>query len=126
MMAINATIRVGAACLLAAISLGSAGAAETRQMFCVAVRTVPALDQNNYDMGGQGRVFMTATFATDLNDGELMSAWRAFITDKHPATGAQTSAGDTCRTADLRQATRREQHGDIRIVSVSWAPAKKP
>lgn len=128
-MALNAAIRAVAACLLATASVGGLGgaaqAAETRSMFCMAVRIVPALDQNNYAMGGQGRVFLTQSFATDLPDGELMAAWRAFITDKHPATSAG-SGPESCHPADTRRAVLREQHGDIRNVSVSWTPAKKP
>ena len=126
-MALNAAIRAALACGLAAVSTGffggSATAAETRSMFCMAVRTVPALDQNNYAMGGQGRVFLTQSFATDLGEGELMAAWRAFITDKHPATSSG-SGPESCHPADTRRAVLREQHGDIRNVSVSWTPGK--
>jgi hypothetical protein len=112
------------ACVLAALPPAAARAQETaRSVFCVAVRTVPQLDQNNYVLGGTGPVYMTPNFQTDLPQGELVAAWRSYIVARHPV-GYPGNPDDTCQPANTRRALIGGQHGDIRNLSVSWTPGK--
>jgi hypothetical protein len=110
------------AILIAALACGSAHA-EPRQMFCIAVRTVPNLDQDNYVMSASGPVYMTPNFATDLADDELASQWRAYVQPKHPIA-YPNNPDDTCQPANGRRALIAAQRGDIRNRSIAWTPAK--
>ena len=105
-----------------AMSWGSAQAETSRSVFCVAVRTVPVLDQNNYVMGASGPVYMTPNFTTDVPEDRLISEWRSFISDRHPV-GFQGNPDDNCYAANTRREHLRGQHGDIKNLSVSWKPA---
>ena len=105
--------------LVAALSCGAAWAQTPRPVFCVAVRTVPMLDQNNYVMGATGPVYMTPNFTTTLDDGALAAAWKAFITARHPVAYPDNPE-DTCQPANTRRALIGAQRGDIRNRSVNW------
>jgi hypothetical protein len=102
------------------LSCGAAWAQTPRSVFCVAVRTVPMLDQNNYVMGATGPVYMTPNFTTTLTDDELAAAWKAFITARHPVAYPD-NPDDTCQPANTRRALISAQRGDIRNRSISWA-----
>ena len=112
-------------CAVVAFGLpcGSALAEAPRQVFCVAVRTVPVLDQNNYVLGATGPVYMTPNFTTDTPEDQLGSAWRSYILNRHPA-GYPGNPDDACYPANTRHALLNAQHGDIKNLSVSWTPAK--
>ncbi len=115
-------LKIGA---LAAVALaaGSAQAADApRSMFCVAVRTVPMLDQNNYNMGGLGSVYMTRSFTTDLADKDLIPMWTRYIVAKHPPSYPGNPV-DTCYPANTRRELLAAQHGNIKNLSVNWNPA---
>ena len=80
-----------------------------RSVFCIAVRTVPLLDQNNYVMGGMGPIYMTPNFKTALSDEDLVAQWRGFISQRHPAAcvhGALVRRG-TVNTTSLRSKSPR-------------------
>jgi hypothetical protein len=104
----------------AALSSSGAWAQTPRSVFCVAVRTVPMLDQNNYVMGATGPVYMTPNFTTSLDDDALIGAWKAFITARHPVAYPD-NPDDTCQPANTRRALISAQRGDIRNRSISWA-----
>lgn len=106
-----------------ALSFGVAQAEEARSVFCVAVRTVPMLDQNNYVLGATGPVYMTPNFTTDLPNEDLVQAWRSHIVARHPV-GYPGNPDDTCHPANTRRALIATQHGDIRNLSVTWTPEK--
>jgi hypothetical protein len=114
---------VGVAFGLAILSCGAAQAEAPRKVFCVAVRTVPVLDQNNYVLGATGPVYMTPNFTTDAPEDRLATAWRSYILGRHPA-GYQGNPDDTCYPANTRRTLLNTQHGDIKNLSVSWTPAK--
>lgn len=111
------------AILLAALACGPAHADGQRQMFCIAVRTVPNLDQDNYVMSASGPVYMTPNFATDLADDDLRAQWQAYVQSKHPVA-YPNNPDDTCQPANTRRALVAAQRGDIRNKSVAWAPAQ--
>lgn len=102
---------------------GAARADAAKAFFCVAVRTVPNLDQDNYVMGATGPIYMTANFTTELARDEVTAAWVGYIAAKHPVA-YPNNPDDTCYPANTRREVMRAQHGDIRRVSVSWAPGK--
>jgi hypothetical protein len=106
-----------------ALSCAAARAEAPRSMFCVAVRTTPLLDQNNYVLGGTGPVYMTPNFSTDLPDDQLAQAWRGYIVARHPV-GYPGNPDDACHPANSRRALVGTQHGDIHNLSVSWTPGK--
>lgn len=110
------------AAVLAAASSGPARAEDARKMFCVAVRTVPNLDQDNYVMGATGPIYMTPTFTTEVADDEVRSLWSAFVTVRHPI-GYPSNPDDTCYPATARHDVIAAQKGDIRRVSIVWTPA---
>lgn len=110
-------------CVVAVLSCGAAQAETPRPMFCVAVRTVPMLDQNNYVLGASGPVYMTQNFTTDTPDDQLAAVWRSYIVGRHPV-GYPGNPDDTCHPANTRRALIGAQHGDIRNLSVNWTPAK--
>jgi hypothetical protein len=110
---------IAAAVLLAATAAQAAGG---KSMFCVAVRTVPNLDQDNYVMGAVGPIYMTPNFTTDLPDDELRSLWASFVTVRHPI-GYPSNPDDTCYPAASRHDVIAAQKGDIRRVSIVWTPA---
>lgn len=112
-------IRIAAALGLAMAS--PAHAEPPRQVFCIAVRTVPQLDQDNYVMGADGPVYVTPNFSTDMGDDDLIPRWRAFITARHP-TGYPSNPDDTCHPANTRREVMRAQHGNITNKSVAWTP----
>jgi len=113
----------GALAVLAALlACGPARADGPRQMFCVAVRTVPNLDQDNYVMSASGPVYMTPSFATGLADDDLRAQWRAYIQPHHPVA-YPNNPDDTCQPANSRRALIAAQRGDIRNRSVAWTPA---
>jgi hypothetical protein len=115
------TICVAAAMMATALG-GPARAADARKMFCIAVRTVPNLDQDNYVMGATGPIYMTPTFATDLPEDEVRSMWASFVTVRHPV-GYPSNPDDTCYPAASRHDVIAGQKGDIRRVSIVWTPA---
>ncbi len=113
-----------ATCMMAALALAAAlpARAETqRQVFCVAVRTVPQLDQDNYTMGADGPVYMTPNFTTDMGDEDLVPRWQAYIGARHPR-GYPGNPDDTCHPASSRREVIRGQHGNVANKSVAWTP----
>jgi hypothetical protein len=79
----------GWTCAAATAALGiyaaPAYAEAPRSVFCMATRTTPKLDQNNYVAGASGQVYATRNFTTGLPEEVLVPMWRAFIVAKHPA-----------------------------------------
>ena len=121
---------MAAAALLATITFGPARAETPRPMFCIAIRTVPKFDQDNYAQFSTGSIYMTANFETELPDDELISQWRAFIFPQHSAK-YQDTPDDTCYPAHDRRSVISEnpsQTGQIRFLTVAWPPkpAAKP
>lgn len=110
---------IGATLMLAS---GPARAGETRQVFCIAVRTVPRVDQNNYVAGALGPVYVTRNFQTDLDEDQLVSLWQGFISARHPP-GYAGNPTDDCHPANARRDTLNAAHGD-KTVNVDWTPAK--
>jgi hypothetical protein len=96
-----------------------------RSVFCMATRTTPRLDQNNYVVGAMGKVFVTRNFTTDIPDDALVSRWRAFIIAKHPAT-IQGVPDDNCYPETARR-SKVSTYGDVKNLTVNWTPeAGKP
>lgn len=111
-----------AAALAAGLTASAAQAGEMRQVFCLAVRTVPRVDQNNYVAGALGPVYVTRNFQTDLDQDQLVSLWQGFITSRHPP-GYAGNPADDCQPAYARHDTLNAAHAD-KIVNVDWTPAK--
>jgi hypothetical protein len=120
-------VRTGACVVVASVLSATwshpASAEISRSVFCIAIRTVPKLDQDNYVMGAMGSNYVTPNFATDAPEDELISAWKAFIGPQHPAS-YPGNPDDTCHPAASRREVLGGQHGDIRNVTVNWTPAK--
>jgi hypothetical protein len=118
--------RIAALAATALVLAGATGApahAETaRSMFCIAIRTVPMLDQDNYVMGATGPIYMTPNFTTDVPEDEVKSMWATFVTVRHPI-GYPSNPDDTCYPATARHDVMAAQKGDIRRVSIVWTPA---
>lgn len=91
-----------------------------RSVFCMASRTTPRLDQNNYVVGAMGQVFVTRNFITDIPDEKLIPMWRAFIIAKHPAS-AQGVPDDSCYPDNARR-TKVSTFGDVKTLTVKWTP----
>jgi len=106
----------------AALGLGAAPAYADapRSVFCMATRTTPRLDQNNYVVGAMGKVFVTRNFTTDLADTDLVPLWRAFIIAKHPAT-SQGIPDDNCYPENARR-SKVSTFGDVKNLTVPWTP----
>ncbi|MDB5425495.1 MAG: hypothetical protein JWQ29_2911 [Phenylobacterium sp.] len=119
-MELRARIWAVTAAILGAMAGHPAGA-EPAKVFCMAVRTVPMLDQNNYVMGARGTVYVTPNFETDVPEGQLIATWKAFIDARHPA-GVGEDADDACYPARARRSQVDGQRGDIRRLSVAWPP----
>lgn len=117
------TLKTGmcAAVALAAILGPPAHAEAPRSVFCIAIRTVPKLDQDNYVMGVMGSNYVTPNFATDAPEDELTSAWKAFIGQQHPVS-YPGNPDDVCHPATARREILGGQHGDVRNVTVDWPP----
>ncbi len=101
-----------------------------RSMFCIAIRTVPKFDQDNYVQMSTGTIYATANFSTDLPDEELIPQWRAFIFPQHSAK-YQDTPDDTCYPAHDRRSVMSDnpsKTGQIRVLTVAWPPkaAAKP
>jgi len=111
-----------AAALAAGLTTSAAQAGEMRQVFCLAIRTVPRVDQNNYVSGALGPVYATRNFQTDLDQDQLVSLWQGFITARHPP-GYAGNPADDCQPAYARRDTLNAAHAD-KIVNVDWTPAK--
>jgi len=118
----KSTSGMGAAMVaLLALCGAPAHADAPRSVFCMASRTTPRLDQNNYVAGAMGQVFVTRTFTTDLPDEVLIPKWRAFIIAKHPAT-SQGTPDDGCYPETDRR-TKVNTFGDVKTLTVKWTPA---
>ncbi len=123
-------IGVIAAALLAAVAGNPAQAETPRSMFCIAIRTVPKFDQDNYAQFSTGSIYTTANFMTDLPEDELISQWRTFIFPQHSAK-YQDTPDDTCYPAQDRRSVMSDnpsKTGQIRVLTVAWPPkaAAKP
>jgi hypothetical protein len=117
---------MAAICAVALALACAAARAETpRSVFCVAVRTVPMLDQNNYVLGATGPVYMTPNFSTEMADDDLALAWRRYIAERHPVA-YPGNPDDACHPANARRGLISAQHGDIRNLSVGWKPDRAP
>jgi len=92
-----------------------------RSVFCMATRTTPRLDQNNYVAGAMGQVYVTRNFTTDISDETLISMWRAFIIARHPARAGRIP-DDSCYPENLRR-TKVSTFGDVKKLTVNWDPA---
>ena len=110
-------------CIAVALSCGPAWAEAPRSVFCVAIRTVPMLDQNNYVLGASGPIYLTPNFSTEVPEDRLASEWRSYIVSRHPV-GYPGNPDDACHPANSRRALLGAQRGDIKTLSVSWTPAK--
>ena len=114
-----------AATAIALTGAAPAYADAPRSVFCMATRTTPRLDQNNYVVGAMGKVFVTRNFTTALPDSELVPLWRAFIIGKHPAT-TQGIPDDSCYPENARR-SKVSTFGDVKNLTVQWTPeAAKP
>jgi hypothetical protein len=102
------------------LSAAPAYADAPRSVFCMATRTTPRLDQNNYVVGAMGQVFVTRNFTTDLPDEQLIPMWRAFIIAKHPAS-APGVPDDSCYPDNARR-TKVSTFGDVKTLTVKWTP----
>lgn len=111
-----------AAALAGVLTAGAARAGETRQVFCIAVRTVPRVDQNNYVAGALGPVYVTRNFQTDLDEDRLVALWQGFISARHPP-GYSGNPADDCQPAYARHDALNAAHAD-KTVNVDWTPAK--
>lgn len=115
-----------AAAAIALMGAAPAYADAPRSVFCMATRTTPRVDQNNYVVGAMGKVFVTRNFTTDISDDALVSSWRAFIIAKHPAT-TQGVPDDNCYPETARR-SKVSTYGDVKNLTVNWTPepAKPP
>ena len=108
---------------LGVISGEPAWAEAPRSMFCVAMRTAPKLDQNNYAVGRIGPNYLTRDFTTDAPIEELNDAWRSYTASEHPRRYPD-NPDDACYPAKSRRVVMSEQTGEVRNVTVPWPPAK--
>lgn len=109
-----------AAAAILGMSYAPAYADAPRSVFCMATRTTPRVDQNNYVVGAMGKVFVTRNFTTDLADSDLVSLWRAFIITRHPAT-SQGVPDDNCYPEYARR-SKVSTFGDVKNLTVNWTP----
>jgi hypothetical protein len=111
-------------CAAAAAILGLADAPAyadaPRSVFCMATRTTPRLDQNNYVAGAMGQVFVTRNFMTDVPDEQLVPMWRAFIAARHPVTSG--GVGDDSCYPETARRSKVTTFGDIKTLTVKWTP----
>ncbi len=120
----TSTTRTGAIVAgLAVIACQAAWAEAPRSMFCVAMRTAPKLDQNNYAMGRIGSNYLTRDFTTDVSIDELNDAWRSYAGSEHPKRYPD-NPDDACYPAKTRRVVMSEQTGEVRNINVPWPPAK--
>ena len=111
-----------AAAVLAVIAGLPAWAGAPRSMFCVAMRSAPKLDQNNYAMGRVGTNYLTRDFTTDAPIDELNDAWRSYTASEH-AKRYPDNPEDACYPAKSRRLVMSEQIGEVRNINVPWPPA---
>ena len=113
-----------AATSIAGMGCAPAYADAPRSVFCMATRTTPRLDQNNYVAGAMGQVYATRNFTTDIPDETLIPMWRAFIIAKHPAR-AGSIPDDSCYPENARR-TKVSTFGDVKDLTVNWTPTAAP
>ena len=109
--------------LLVAMSCPPAQAETPRSMFCVAMRTAPKLDQNNYAMGRIGSNYVTRDFTTDASTDDLTDAWRSYAASEHPKRYPD-NPDDSCYPASARHKVMSEQTGEVRNINVAWPPPR--
>lgn len=92
---------------------------DSRTVFCVAVRTVPLLDQNNYVMGASGTVYMTPNFESTLSLDDVNYKWNGFIGSKHKVVNYDNPS-DVCHLASERRELMKTFTGNVSFKSVKW------
>ena len=97
---------------------------EVRSVFCVAVRTVPLLDQNNFPMGASGTVYTTGNFESSLSLNDVNYAWNGFIGAKHKVVN-NDNPNDTCHPAVERRELMKTFTGNVKFKSVKWPVASE-
>lgn len=110
-----------AACAFGLLAVGGARAQDKQTVYCVAVRTLPSVDQDGFALGDRGPIFQTQNFTSDLTLDQLSAAWRAYIIAKHPITYGG-NPDDTCHMASERRAFAVGVGGVVRNVSLGWVP----
>jgi hypothetical protein len=112
------------AAVLAAMPGQAARADPMRSMFCIAIRSVPKLDQDNYVLGRTGSNYLTRDFTTADSTEDLIAAWKAFA-EAYPRRYPD-NPDDNCYPASARRAVMSDQHGEIRNINVAWPPGTPP
>ena len=113
---------LNAAALALALIGGSAAAQnlpDSHTVFCVAVRTVPLLDQNNYVMGASGTVYMTPNFESTLSLDDVNYKWNGYIGSKHKVVN-NDNPNDVCHPAVERRELMKTFTGNVSFKSVKW------
>ena len=114
-----ATLAVGLATRPAQAQTMGQTVPDTRTVFCIAVRTVPLLDQNNFVLGASGTVYTTPNFETSLSLMDVNYKWNGYIGSKHKVVNYE-NPDDACHPAVERRELMKTFVGSVTFKSVKW------